>query len=182
MASEKGPQWLDKTTVADDQTSDVRKTLVIDSRDLDTSQPFSCTVDMVHLNGAYCNVASAELKALVFPKIADEMYVNVDIRNMNSKDVTYTDIATLSSFATVLFDSTTAPPGTLQAYKGSDYYRHIAHYTPPISLNKLHISFTKHGGTLVTPSDTGGQAYFCLIIEFTLRSCQAGPGISTGRM
>lgn len=140
--------------------------VMIDNRDY--SAPFQFTVNFDDMNGRYTDVVAAELKAISFPKILSEAYVVMKIDeisgNLDSKN-TFTDQA----FAVVFFDSEDMVAGETKAYKGADFYSKKNILSPVKNIDKLHVTFFKPDGSVVTDGDTAGRTNVSFIIELSCR-------------
>ena len=139
--------------------------IMVDSADMDPSpNPFQFSIDLLSLGATVRNADSVELKSLVFPKVAGQSWVGLDIRQVTNGSVLHT--STYSPFATVFFSQPNATPGTLEIVKGSDYVRNQGGISPPLrSLTRLDCSFTKQGGAPVTSADTGGVTDFQFVLD-----------------
>lgn len=105
------------------------------------------------------NVVSIELKALSFPKIANERYVVLDFGPINDDHLGATNSAAHNTFAVSYFDSDLLTPGSQKPSKGIDYYQKTIRYRPALNkLDRVNVNFKKHDGNTVTASDVGGTA------------------------
>lgn len=140
--------------------------IMIDNRDY--SGPFQFTVNFDDMNGRYTDVVAAELKAISFPKIDGEAYVVMKIDeisgNLDSKN-SFTDEA----FAVVFFDTEDMGTGETKAYKGADFYSKKNILSPVKNIDKLHVTFFKPDGGVVTASDTANRTKVSFIIEFSCK-------------
>jgi len=161
----------------DEQT--VVRRLFIDNRDrydAANTSPFDFKIYLgndpnrsVGISG-YENVVSIELKAVTFPKIANERYVIMSIDELNDNVLEATNSGTHNAFAIVYFDSDLLAPGTVKPFKGSDFYLKQLLFRPPLAkLNTLSFKFLKHPGALVTTSDTNNETHVSVVLEITTR-------------
>lgn len=115
-------------------------------------------------------VKGVELKALAFPKIADD-YVIMDIAELNDERLHSSNQTANRSFAVMYFDTLTdnpMPVGVIKAMKGYDFYQKDITYNPVISsLTKLTVSFRKRDNAVITPSDTGNVNHCSFMLEIT---------------
>ena len=151
----------------------VRRTVIIDSRSVVQdiySQPFCCMVDLNdYQNGALRHVISCELKACAFPKVAGEIYFNIDLGPLNNDTVINTDVGTLGNFATVLTDCDVIPTGRIHTFRGSEFQSHLMTYSPALSgVSRFPVVFRKYGGAQIEAGDTAGAVYWCLVLEFKM--------------
>ena len=142
------------------------KQIMIDNRDFVSGNPFAFTVNFDDIHGRYMDVRSAELKAISFPKVANEMYVVMSIDEING-NMDCLNTRTDQAFAVVFFDCQSMPAGETKAYKGADFYSKRNMLSPSKNLDKMHITFSKYGGGTITPSDTAGQTNVSFIIELS---------------
>jgi len=155
--------------------------LFVDNRDrpgAPDSSPFSFTMPLTE---TYENVISCELRSLVFPKVADEMYVVIDIREFDGV-MDSTDNPNHRKFAVAFFDgidavdpSRCARPGDRKAIKGVDFYQKVKLFNPPMAkLSRLSIDFRTHGGQLVSPADTANVVDVSFILEIVTGNKNVG--------
>lgn len=122
----------------------------------------------------YENVLSVELKALAFPKIANERYVILRIDELRDSYLDATCSPAQDAFAIIYFDSDALATGSIKPLKGVDFYQKQLVFRPPLSkLNSLSIKFVKHDGNVVTTSDTGGESNVSLMLEVTSRALRS---------
>lgn len=155
--------------------------LFVDNRDrpgAPGSSPFSFTMPLTE---TYENVVSVELRSLVFPKVADEMYVVVDIHELDGV-MDSTDNANHRKFAVAFFDGIDATdpskrmrPGDRKAIKGVDFYQKVKLFNPPMAkLARLTVDFRTYGGRSVTAADTGDVVDASFILEITTANKNVG--------
>ena len=116
------------------------------------------------------NVTSIELKALSFPKIANERYVILDFDNINDDNLGATNSTAHRTFAVSYFDSDLLPPGAQKPAKGTDFYQKTIRYRPALNkLDRVKVNFKKYDGNTVTASDVGGTANvnYSFVLEIT---------------
>lgn len=120
----------------------------------------------------YENVTSVELKAVAFPKVANERYVIVSIDELNDDMLDATCSSAHNAFGIVYFDSDALAAGQVKPLKGVDFYQKQLLFRPPLAkLNSLSVKFLKHDGTAVGAADTGGaEANVSLVLEITSKS------------
>lgn len=152
----------------------VRHRLFIDSRDcvsnLSTfeftvylSDPFRETSIGV---SRFERVQSVELKALSFPKIADE-YVIMDVEELNDERLLSSNAAN-RSFAVMYFDNSTLANGVMQPMKGYDFYQKDIAFNPIIpSLGRLTVKFLKRDGSVISTADTANVDHCSFMLEIT---------------
>lgn len=153
----------------------VRHRLFIDNRDctdINTS-PFSFKVylsDPFRENSIgvarFERVASVELKALAFPKIANEHFVVMNVDELNDDRLYSSNNAANRSFAVAYFDADNMTSGVIKPIKGFDFYQKDLTFNPPLStLSALTVSFKKADGTVVTGADTGNVKHCSFMLE-----------------
>jgi hypothetical protein len=116
------------------------------------------------------NVVSIELKAISFPKVANERYVILDFDNINDKNLGATNSNSHNCFACVFFDSDLLPPGAQKPAKGTDFYQKTIRYRPALNkLDRINVSFKKQNGVTITADDVGGTANvsYSFLLEIT---------------
>lgn len=148
--------------------------------------PYCFTVNMEDIaRGRFENVVSVEMKSLVFPKIADEPYVVVDIEEFRTgiDTVNATDPRNDDVFAVAYFDGVTAPSGAsggmpagdLKAIRGVDFYKKIVTFNPPLAtLHKMNVNFKKYGGQKVTKADVANVEHVSFILEVVTANKNVG--------
>lgn len=161
-------------------TGTVVKKLFIDNRDrydAANTSPFAFSIYMgndpyrsVGTSG-FENVQSVELKAIAFPKVANERYVVVRIDELKDTLLSASCQPAEHSFAVVYFDSDALGTGVVKPLKGIDFYQKQLVFKPPLAkLNSLNIRFLKHNGNVVTTADTAGVTHVSLLLEITTRA------------
>ena len=161
----------------DEQT--VVRRLFIDNRDrydATHTSPFDFKIYLgndpdrsVGISG-YENVVSVELKAVSFPKIANERYVIMSVDELNDNMLEATNSGTHNAFAIIYFDSDVLATGAVRPFKGSDFYQKQLLFRPPLAkLNTLSFKFLKHPGNVVTTSDTNNETHVSVVLEITTR-------------
>jgi hypothetical protein len=116
------------------------------------------------------NVVSIELKAISFPKVANERYVILDFNNINDHHLGATNSVAHDTFAVVYFDSDLLPPGAQKPSKGTDFYQKTIRYRPALNkLDRVEVAFKKYDGNVVTSDDVGGVAnvQYSFMLEIT---------------
>lgn len=171
-----------------------KHTLFVDNRNrlaLNESQggpstntaPYAFTITLDALGrGRYENIASCELKELVFPKIANEMYVVVDIEEFRDTydSVNTTDGPNDPVFAIVYFDGfegCSAGCGMQMGdTKPSDDIvgGHVVFKPTLQTIRKLTCNFRKHGGSLVTMADVGNVENVSFVLEIKTANKNVG--------
>jgi hypothetical protein len=162
-----------------------KHTLFVDNRDrlaLNEAQggpatntaPYAFTISLDSLGrGRYENISSCELKELVFPKIANETYVVVDIEEFRDTydSLNTTDGANDPVFAIVYFDGVegcTADCGmkTGDRKPSDDIVGGNIVFKPTLqTIRKLTCNFRKHGGSVVTMADVGNVENVSFVLE-----------------
>lgn len=116
----------------------------------------------------YENVSSVELKAVAFPKVANERYVIMSVDELNDNMLEATSGAAHDAFAVVYFDGDGLATGAVKPLKGADFYLKQLAFAPSLSrLNSLSIKFLKHDGNVVTTADTANETHVSLLFEVT---------------
>lgn len=155
------------------------KRLFIDNRDRDTNfgSPFDFKIvfgndpDRSVGIAGYRNIVSAELKAIAFPKVANERYVIVSIEELKDNMLDSSTSAAQDAFAIVYFDSDTLATGAVKPLKGVDFYqKSIVFKSPLAKLDSLTIKFLKHDGSVVTLADTNNVSHVSLLFEITAKA------------
>ena len=153
--------------------------VIFDSRDIAATSPnsFAGTFFLGNPNDAVAdgqamirNVVSIELKALSFPKIANERYVILDFNNINDDNLGATSTTAHKTFAVSYFDSDLLPAGAQKPAKGTDFYQKTIRYRPALNkLDRINVNFKKYDGNTVTASDVGGTANvnYSFVLEVT---------------
>jgi hypothetical protein len=145
--------------------------LLVDSRDRESGTDFSYQV--VFGNGyransvgvsEYLNVSSVEMKLLAFPKITNESYVVVDIRELNDSNLDATNNTATRAYAVGFFDTSQLAPGDVKPIR--DFYSQKVVFDPPLNkLDKLNVRFLKRDGNVVTVGETGGVGNNAILFE-----------------
>lgn len=123
----------------------------------------------------YENVTSVELKAVTFPKIANERYVVMSVEELNDNMLDASSSSAHNCYAIIYFDSDTLATGAIKPLKGADFYQKQLFFSPPLSkLNRLSIKFLKYDGNVVSTSDTANVTQVSLLFEITSRVARDG--------
>jgi len=146
-----------------------RRRVLVDNRDRqlpDTSDPFTFVVSLTDAGvERFENVVGVELKAVAFPTVADEMYVVMNVDELNDQ-LESTCAAAHRAYAVLYFDSDALATGSVKPIKAYDFYQKDAVFNPPLPvLDKLHVSFKKYDGSPVTTFDTAGNTHVSFILE-----------------
>ena len=154
----------------------MRHRLFVDSRDC--VDPLTSYAFTVYLSdpfretsigvARFDRVKSVELKALAFPKVANEDYVIMDITELNDERLHSSNQTANRSFAVMYFDSSTLNTGDTNPMKGFDFYQKDISFNPIIpSLSKLSVRFLKPDGSVITTADTNSVAHCSFMLEIT---------------
>ena len=116
----------------------------------------------------YDYVTQVELLGVMCPKVTDENYFIVDIKEFSGTLHSSDNQGSHEKFAIVYFDSTEKP------LKGKDFTQKVCEFNPPLqSLNKIHVQFQKYGGTVLNLQNDFGAtpdlSKFSLLLEFTIK-------------
>lgn len=141
--------------------------LFLDSRDATTYSPFEFTFDIGQdiERGRYRKVSSVELKAAAIPKVADEMYVVLDIAELRDSNIDSSCDALNDGFALAFFDNSTLNPGDVKL--SDKIFSQRATFNPPKSLDKLTVRVLKHDGSVVSPTETGNIENVSMLLSLT---------------
>lgn len=178
-SSAPGETYRAPLIVNDHQPTLLRHRLFVDSRDcVQTLTTFNFTVYLsdpfreTSIGVArFERVKSVELKALAFPKIAENEYVIMDIEELNDERLHSSNPTANRSFAVMYFDADNLLTGAIKPMKGYDFYQKDISFNPIIpSLTKLTVSFKKPDGTVVATTDTGGVSHCSFMLEITTLS------------
>lgn len=166
------PQYADRT----------RHRFFIDNRDVTNvaSSPFKFTVyladpfkDTSIGTVPLKRVETVELKALAFPKIANEAYVIMDVDELRDEHLVSTNDAANGSFV-MYFDSATMTTGTTKPMKGLDFWQRDVVFKPVIpTLSTLHVTFKKADGNVVSVADTANANVCSFMLEITTQDVGA---------
>ncbi len=153
----------------------LRQRLFVDSRDCVSnlssftftvylSDPFRATSIGV---APFERVKSVELKALAFPKTADD-YIIMDIQELNDERLHSSNETANRSFAVMYFDADSLSVGDIKPMKGYDFYQKDINYNPIIpKLQKLTVTFRDRTGNVVTTADTGNVNHCSFMLEIS---------------
>ena len=139
--------------------------LLVDYRDREGGAPFDFVVHFGK-NGvtSYEHVTSVEMKMLALPKINNEMYAIIDIKELNDSLLDGTNNAANRSFAVGFFDSSLLTAGDIKVSR--DFYSQKVIFNPPLQkLDRLTVKVLKQDGSTVTTADTGGVASMSMLLE-----------------
>lgn len=121
---------------------------------------------VVYLPRAYENVVSIRLRSAIIqaPSVdsgftASDLYILLGLEGLNRMDETATGANRAgfvdSAFAKIpLYTNTTTGGGattTTIFYNDASYEENITRYTPPVRLDRLHVTFRRHPATIVNP-------------------------------
>ena len=126
-------------------------TVLFDSRDrVDTPVvpwKFRCNLESINV-GALKNVQSVEILGICFPRIKNEDYFFMNIKELPTE--MYTTDGLHEEVGTVFyFDNYNLPTNEVKALKGTDFVRKCLNFHPCIPhLNHMTFEFKKHGGDL----------------------------------
>lgn len=143
----------------------ITRRLLVDYRDRESGRPFDYVIHFGK-NGvtAFEHVRSVEMKMLAIPKITNEMYAIVDIKELNDSLLDGTNNATNSSFAVGFFDTSTLNPGDIKVCK--DFYSQKVTFNPPLQkLDRLTIKVLKQNGNIVSTSETNNVSSMAMLLE-----------------
>ena len=124
----------------------------------------------------YEEVTQVELKAISFPKIADESYYILDIPEFSGRLHSSDNTGSHETFAIVYYNDTVV--GDATPAKGADFDEKIHVFNPPLKhLNKFRIRFKKHGGDIIKKTEFAADAdaadaavkKITLLFEFTIK-------------
>lgn len=145
--------------------------LLVDNRDRDgypNTDPFDFVVQLDNINtvGPLENVLAVDLKALTFPKIANEMYTVLQIQEFDDDNLEVSDPTIQRGYAVAFFDSDQLTAGQIKSIKGADFYQKTIKFNPPVAkISKLRCRFLKHGGNVVSTTDTNNVANVTMMFE-----------------
>lgn len=145
--------------------------LLVDNRDRSSGTAFDFQVlfgNAYRANSSgvseYINVSAVEMKLVAFPKVADEAYVILDIRELNDSNLDATNNAGTKSFVVAFFDTSTLADGDVKPIR--DFYSQRVTFDPPLSkLDRLSVRCLKRDGTVVASGETGGKENVSMLLE-----------------
>lgn len=131
------------------------------------ADPFRESIGTVPLH----RVESVELKALAFPKIANEHYVILQVDQLQDDKMMSTNDAADQSFAVMYFDTAGMTTGDIKPMKGTDFWLKDLVFNPVIpTLTTLNVTFRKPDGNVVTAADTGNVRRCSFLLEITTQN------------
>jgi hypothetical protein len=150
----------------------VKHRVFIDNRDRfdkPNTSPFDFRVNAADTGvSRFENVVSVELKALSFPKIANENYVILDSFELGDH-IEATNSGAHRSYNIGYFDNDTLATGSVKTLKSKDMaFDNEKVFNPPIAqLDRFSFTFKKHGGNVVQLSDVASNANVSLCLDVT---------------
>ena len=148
----------------------VRNRLFIDNRDrfdAANTSPFDFRVSASN-NGTtrFENVISVELKALAFPKIANENYVVIDSFEIGDH-IEGTNRAADRAYNVAFFDADTLTTGSVKTMRSKDMaFDNEKVFNPPLAqLDRLSFTFKKYDGNVVQLTDVANNANVSLCLD-----------------
>jgi hypothetical protein len=150
----------------------VKHRIMIDNRDRHDSantSPFDFRVNAAETGvSRFENVVGVELKALSFPKIANENYVVLDSFELGDH-IEATNGAAHRAYNIGFFDSDTLATGSVKTLKAKDMaFDSEKVFNPPLAqLDRFSFTFKKYDGNVVTLSDVGNNANVSLCLDVT---------------
>ena len=149
----------------------VKRRLLVDNRDRPdaaNTHPFDFSIYLTRTGvDRYENVTSVELKGLAFPKVDNEPYVIMDIREF-ADNLDATNNAANRTFGVAYFDSELLTPGQIRPVKGYDFYQREVKFNPPLAqLDRLTLRFLTHSGNVVSLASTNNVSHVSMLLEVT---------------
>ena len=150
----------------------VKHRVLIDNRDrfdVANTSPFDFRVNAAQTGiSRFENVVSVELKAVAFPKIANENYVVIDSFELNDH-IEATNAAAHRAYNIAYFDSDTLATGSVKTIKAKDMAFDVEKvFTPPLAqLDRFSFTFKKYGGAVVALADVANNANVSLCLDVT---------------
>lgn len=150
----------------------LRHRVLIDNRDRHdkaNTSPFDFRVNAAETGvSRFENVVSVELKALAFPKIANENYVILDSFELNDH-IEATNSSAHRSYNIAYFDNDTLATGSVKPIKAKDMAFDVEKvFNPPLAqLDRFSFTFKKYDGNVVALSDVASNANVSLCLDVT---------------
>lgn len=158
-----------------EEIDDTRWRLFIDSRFASENAPFDFVVDLWNdlPRNRFENVSKVEMIMATVPKVSNEDYVILDIRELRDSNVDSNAAAAYQYFSVLYFDNSTLNAGDVKVIDKCFHQSQV--FNPPIgALSKLSIRIVKGDGSLVTTSETGGKKNVTLVFDIVLKPAPQG--------
>lgn len=140
--------------------------ILIDNRDrpADAVSPFDFHINMQDIGlPPLRGVTSLTLRYCCIPRCAGEDYVLLYLGQGGSDEVISSDQNCPYPSMVIFYDSQVLPTGSTKAVRESQ----TIHFDPPISLSRLNIKVCKHGGQVLSSSDTANASNCSFLMKVT---------------
>jgi hypothetical protein len=157
------------------EIDETRWRLFIDSRFATENAPFDFVVDLWEdlPRNRFENVSRVDMIMATIPKVANEDYVILDIRELRDSNVDSNAPSADQYFSVLYFDNSTLNPGDVKVI--DKCFQQCQVFNPPISaLSKLSIRVVKGDGTLVSTTETGTKKNVTLVFDIILTPSPQG--------